>query len=782
MKKSIDDDQLMAVLEGRASEELERAVEVALQSEPSIRMRMEQLSGAYLWPPGSVPNAPIPVSESLHTAIIRLEKDWDEVLASYSPATSPPKGSSVPEDVVVPIPGIRIVREIGRGGMGVIFEGVDDSLGRRVAIKQLHPHYYSDPVARERWNREAQSVASLHHPNVLAIYGLQMVGGFPCIIQQLVEGESLHATIQREGAIPFPRCLNIATQIAQGLSAAHAAGIVHRDLKPDNVLVEANSDSVRIADFGLAKRIGDGNLTVDGTVAGTPAFMAPEQTDGKGTDQRSDLFSLGSVLYTMASGHPPFEDDDPYVVMLAIRSQRQRPLIEVQPSVPLWFSSLVDRLLEKNPSQRIQSCQQVLEILQQQSIPDAPQRPNIRRRIGAVAIGGLLATAAIVSLVWPKDDAGPNPKEPAKASSASEIVPQRLEGIVTQSDGQKHERLEDAVAHAKDGDTIFIAHDIESGQIDIAGKTLSLEAAPGTNPSIRLRESRKETSGVFLRSDSALRLKGLRVEWRTASSSPWMEEGRVLALISSGQDKKLTIENCSLHRLSGGVCLGVGGDLEMRHTRIQGGDIAVAWYAHSSDCVVENCLLNSKIGIGVVYPSANERVIQSSHFRMLQSSLVTESVVDLFLTRVPTPPATFHFERCVFDSKNAATMTTTPLFGAELFVGDGLAATFKQCALWSDAECVYAAGMDYLVTRRLRMPNRKNSSGIDSLDEWHSYCFPIDGGSSPRLGSMERTISSELPPIEETSPNASIVSHRFEPDLPMDWNQESIVPGMLPPQ
>lgn len=195
---------------------------------------------------------------------------------------------------------------IGYGGMGVILKALEPSLNRYVALKVLWPHLAVHGAARQRFAREARAAAAVVHEHVVPIYAVDEFQGIPYIVMQYVPGRSLQDRITRDGGLPLEQILRIGRQIAAALDAAHAQGLVHRDVKPANILLENGIERVLVTDFGLARTADDASLTHSGMVAGTPQFMSPEQARGELIDHRSDLFSLGSVLYTMCTGHPPF--------------------------------------------------------------------------------------------------------------------------------------------------------------------------------------------------------------------------------------------------------------------------------------------------------------------------------------------------------------------------------------------------------------------------------------------------------------------------------------------
>lgn len=247
----------------------------------------------------------------------------------------------------------EVERVLGTGGMGVVLRAYDTDLHRIVAIKVLASHLANNSSARRRFAREAQAAAAVVHPNVVPIYNVESDAKTPYIVMHYVAGQSLQRRVDIAGPLPIVDALRIAQQTAAGLSAAHAQGLVHRDVKPANILLEEQIDRVLLSDFGLARAVDDASLTKTGIVAGTPHYMSPEQALGESVDHRSDVFSLGSVLYFMLSGHPPFRASSAMAVLHRICQFPHRSLVEVNRDVPIEVSRLVDRLLSKKQSERI---------------------------------------------------------------------------------------------------------------------------------------------------------------------------------------------------------------------------------------------------------------------------------------------------------------------------------------------------------------------------------------------------------------------------------------------
>ncbi|QDV65381.1 serine/threonine-protein kinase [Crateriforma conspicua] len=257
---------------------------------------------------------------------------------------------------------LEISGVIGTGGMGIVLKALDRSLNRFVAVKVLAPHLASSAAARTRFTREAQAAAAVVHDNVIAIHGVETSGTLPYLTMPYVKGESLQRRIDRLGPLPIEEILRIGMQIARGLAAAHQQGLIHRDIKPSNILLPHDVQRVVITDFGLARTVDDATLTRSGVIAGTPQFMSPEQARGDTIDPRSDLFSLGSVVYAMASGRPPFRADSPYAIIRRIVDDGAKPLRQIDPSLPAWFENLVERLHAKDPDRRISSAEQAAEL------------------------------------------------------------------------------------------------------------------------------------------------------------------------------------------------------------------------------------------------------------------------------------------------------------------------------------------------------------------------------------------------------------------------------------
>ncbi len=255
------------------------------------------------------------------------------------------------------------VRElIGRGGMGIVLRAFDAKLSRVVAVKVLAPELAVQPSARRRFVREAQAAAAVTHPHVVTIHAVDE-DQFPYLVMECIEGQSLQDKIERAGPLRLAEVLRIGTQIAEGLAAAHKQGLVHRDVKPANILLENGVERVKITDFGLARAADDVSITRPGEISGTPQYMSPEQASGERIDQRSDLFSLGCVLYAMCAGRPPFRADSMAAIVKKICDEAPQPLAEIDPQVPAWLTETIDRLLAKDPNERIQTADEVARFL-----------------------------------------------------------------------------------------------------------------------------------------------------------------------------------------------------------------------------------------------------------------------------------------------------------------------------------------------------------------------------------------------------------------------------------
>ncbi len=233
------------------------------------------------------------------------------------------------------IGGYEVTGVIGAGGMGVVLKAHDRSLDRIVAIKVMSPHLASSGAARKRFAREAKAAAAVLHPNVIAVHSVASEDANPYLVMQFVRGASLQKRIDSQGPLPLRDTLRIGSQIAAGLAAAHEQGLVHRDIKPANILLEEGVERVTLTDFGLARAVDDASMTCSGVIAGTPQYMSPEQVRGEPLDARSDLFSLGGVLYVMCTGRSPFRAETTYGVLHRIANDNPTSVCEVNTDVPV---------------------------------------------------------------------------------------------------------------------------------------------------------------------------------------------------------------------------------------------------------------------------------------------------------------------------------------------------------------------------------------------------------------------------------------------------------------
>ena len=415
-----------------------------------------------------------------------VRREVESLLAQPSkdgPLDRPALELAVPLAIGQQVSHYQIQEKLGEGGMGVVYRAYDTQLRRLVALKILPPEFASDPERRSRLLREARAASALNHPNIVGIYEVGSDSGVDFIAMEFIEGKCLGDVIPARG-LPLGKALDYGVQIAAGLAKAHAAGVVHRDLKPGNIMLTAPASGhaglVKLLDFGLARRVElaeghDTTLTVQGEIAGTPAYMSPEQAQGKPVDARSDVFSFGSVLYRMVTGQQAFEKSSHISTLAAVVEQEPPPL----PSgVSRDLAKVIARCLRKAPARRFQHMGDVkVELedlkaeLDQGSSPPEPRRSRRKLWLAAAAATALLLTAAV--LVWRLREGTP---AGGLKSVPLTSYPGRAIGPSLSPDGNK-------VAFSWNGDK-GDNYDIYVKQIGAPGppQRLTTDPAPDTNP------------------------------------------------------------------------------------------------------------------------------------------------------------------------------------------------------------------------------------------------------------------------------------------------------------
>ena len=398
----------------------------------------------------------------------------------------------------------EVVGIIGQGGMGVVFKAFETSLNRFVAIKMLLPQLTANGAARKRFLREAQAAAAVVDDHVLPIFGVDQWQETPYLVMKYCGGQTLQQRIGQQGPLELKEVLRIGTQAAKGLAAAHAQGLVHRDVKPSNILLDGSVDRAVLMDFGLARAVDDASITRTGIISGTPQYMSPEQVRADSVDARSDLFSLGSTLYAMCAGRPPFRAESAYSVMHRITHESPTPICEVNSDVPQWMGDVVDRLMSKNPEDRFKSAQEVAGLLEDclahvqqpttKQLPDAVASISSSRggssswgKWLALAMFAFFLTLGGILLVIELN------KGKLVIESAADNVPVRI----TQGDVEVEK-----LTVSKDGKTIKIAAGTYSVEVDggsdniaVDGNTVSVTRGGVETVKIELKQEPDAVAG-----------------------------------------------------------------------------------------------------------------------------------------------------------------------------------------------------------------------------------------------------------------------------------------------
>jgi serine/threonine-protein kinase len=410
------------LLSGELSEAEQRTLEAHLEQCPECQRRLEeQAAGADWWR-----ELPVYLAETADAT--RGEEDCPvDVLGTLAAILIP----SEFDGSIGRLKSYEIQGLVGRGGFGVVLKAFEPALNRVVAIKVLAPELAASNSARIRFEREAKAAAAVVHENVVPIHAVDECRGLPFLVMPYLRGGSLERRIRQVGPLPLETILQIGRQIAAGLSAAHAQGLVHRDIKPANVLLDEGVERVRITDFGLARAVDDASTTRSGLIVGTPQYMSPEQAAGEPIDPRSDLFSLGSVLYAMATGRPPFRSETTLGTLRMIRETEPEPVRHTNPNLPVWLDGLIARLLAKNPAERYPDAAGVATLLEAclahcrqprlSPLPAGlmpPRRSWSRRWLLGLLLAGLSLPFLAPGCLAPPRLAETNPSSPTTPASA----------------------------------------------------------------------------------------------------------------------------------------------------------------------------------------------------------------------------------------------------------------------------------------------------------------------------------------------------------------------------
>jgi len=297
----------------------------------------------------------------------------------------------------------EIIEELGKGGMGKVYRVEDKKINEEVALKLIKPEIAAEKKTIERFRNELKFAREISHRNVCRMYDLNEEEGMPYITMEYVTGEDLKSLVKRIGKIPVEKAVSIAKQVCEGLAEAHRIGVVHRDLKPSNIMIDREGN-VRIMDFGIARSLKAKNITREGVMIGTPEYMSPEQVEGKKADQRSDIYSLGIIIFEMATGRAPFEGETPLSIAMKHKSEEPPDPRKINAQIPDDLSRLILKCMEKDNEKRYQGTKELLSELNKIEIPATervfpkkkPEAEIPKKRFQSFVVPGIIILLVII--------------------------------------------------------------------------------------------------------------------------------------------------------------------------------------------------------------------------------------------------------------------------------------------------------------------------------------------------------------------------------------------------
>lgn len=714
------------------------------------QQRVQQLSGAdKILPTNKWVHVDDAQSNALHQVMQRLRRsepqsrtiDADALFEFLSPASDPKYiGQFGPYDVL---------ELVGRGGMGLVLKAFDRSLNRIVAIKVLLPELATGTEARQRFVREAQAAAAVVHENVVTIHAVDEHNGLPYLVMEFIEGESLQTRIEK-GQVEVPEILRIGNQICAGLAAAHAQGLVHRDIKPANILLQNGIARVKITDFGLAKAVDDVSLTRSGTIAGTPQYLSPEQADSQNVDHRTDLFSLGGVLYTMCTGRLPFDGDSTARIIRQVCDQQPLAIAKLNENIPARLVGVVRKLLEKDPRRRYASASEVGQELRQQlahlqGAPGSQMFTAVGRRSVAIGAAAVTLSALVffandsISGWFHGADRGADATHPDLANNEPNAdVANASTDFHLASSGELFASLAAAVLAASDGDTIEVrgAGPYAMDVVQIFENSLTIRAAEGFRPEFRFLQGR---NGIV--SDSDLRLEGLQLY--AQASRNHREPNSLRKSVVNTRGDKLEILGCKLRSDDGCAAAFDGVECRIEDSVIVApSTCGVKWQMRPDASVeIRNCIVVGDVAIGIMR-SAALRDNAACKLLISQTNLVGEHAVRYETKNARSrmnsrarlgdfPTLQLHVSRSVVDTERFFQFNAPP----NRFLPDSqLAARLLSTLItWTESQNFYRENMKMA----LFVVRDQQAEFLDdsSLSEWQQH-FAVEDPKSLQ-GSIE---------------------------------------------
>lgn len=725
MKHCLDQSQLEQLLADVLPSREQAVCDAHLSDCPACRDRLEQMTDVAGLSRVMRASSTLPASESRHLkqVINRLQSELTCYRSTPSTLSSgATTHTAIPRLQPTTKPGfigrlgdILIKRVLGQGGMGVVFEGLDSVLNRTVAVKVLSPHMLNHPDAKERFVREAQAAATLLHENVVAIHGIHQAEGMPYLVLQYVQGESLSDKLQREKRLPLDQVVRLGRQVARGLAAAHDRGLVHRDIKPGNILFDAETGDVRIADFGLAKHVGTETLTAKGVLTGTPAYMSPEQASGKAIDARSDLFSLGVVLYQASSGKLPFTADSPFVLLDHIRSTPERPLKELISELPDWFCELVHRLLQKEPENRIATAQEVERILTEQSgiTPLAGAAAKNRNWVPVLLVSLLVMGG--LGVVWLM-----------KVSTNSSVQPSpriMQEGFSINGKPVLLPTLAEAIEVASDSGVIEVHGDgpFSCNTITIENKKLTIRSAVGSHPRIIPEVTGTTGYRQFITSNQDLHLEGLEIYWPLIPPGLKTDEPLTRSVVTCYHGK-LTAINCRIVGGPGTACLASDGQelvVERCHLVSPNG-VCLGWRMGPHPVRMENCILEGRFAFSVARPVGIAEELRNPVI-LSNNTIRGHRFIHYLIDSRTRNYLDFQMLRNVIDCNYLVTLISVARPLTLLNTHDAILEAMQNSMTWKETGNFYRRKTIYLASTRLASIGTVLSSEFKQLSQWLTH-------------------------------------------------------------